>query len=181
MIIVSEVLGNIRKDAIWKERLKGTHPDYLILEHTQLNRECHSKSTHGGLKLIIYMRDEQQLEDGDVLIWDDETNNSVIVKVIFHDVMVINLQRLLSASSDIVIHHAFSLGHRLGERKLQAIIKNNLVYVPITIASNTIDAMMKKNSFQPLSYWYVNGDDITSLLTIHEIDILLVRLPLTNK
>lgn len=60
----------------------------------------------------------------------------------------------------------------LGQHKLHAMIKNNLVYVPITIATSTLDTLFKENSFHSLSYWYVSGADISSLLTPNEIDLL---------
>lgn len=112
------------------------------------------------------------LADGDILIWDEETKNAVIVKVISHDIMVINLQRLLCVNADAIIHYTFKLGLILGQHKLHAMIKNNLVYVPITIATSTLDALFKENGFHSLSYWYVNGTDISSLLTPNEIDLL---------
>jgi urease accessory protein len=172
MIIISETLGNINQHKEWQDKIRGTSPDYLILSPAQLEEECHQKSTHDGLRLAVFMPPNSMLVDGDILIWDEETKNSVIVKVISHDIMVINLQRLLCANSDAIIHYAFKLGLILGQHKLHAIIKNNLVYVPITIATSTLDAMFKENSFHSLSYWYVNGADIASLLTPIEIDLL---------
>ncbi|MBB1584884.1 urease accessory protein UreE [Serratia sp. OS31] len=172
MIIISETLGNINQNKEWQDKIRGTTPDYLILDAAQLEKECHQQSTHDGLRLAVFMPPNSALADGDILIWDEETKNAVIVKVISHDIMVINLQRLLCAHSDAIIHYAFKLGLILGQHKLHAMIKNNLVYVPITIATSTLDTLFKENSFHSLSYWYVSGADISSLLTPNEIDLL---------
>lgn len=53
MIVISHVLGNVKTDPVWAEKLKAYELDYLTLEHGDMYKNSCRKMTEQGKDLGI--------------------------------------------------------------------------------------------------------------------------------
>ncbi len=108
MILIEHILGNVKKDPVWREKLKDATFDLLILDQREAQKSRCRKSSTQGLDLGISLDRNVVLADGDVLAWDEETNVAVVVQINLRDVMVIDLSELKSRSPDELIKPALN-------------------------------------------------------------------------
>lgn len=157
MILIEHILGNVKKDPVWQEKLKDATFDLLVLDQREAQKSRCRKLSTQGLDLGISLDRHVVLADGDVLAWDEKTNVAVVVQINLRDVMVIDLSELKSRSPDELIKTCFELGHALGNQHWKAVTKNNEVYVPLTVATTMMDSVMRTHGFQHLPFRFVKG------------------------
>ena len=116
MILIEHILGNAKKDAVWKQKLEGANIDVLVLDQREAQKSRCRRTSLGGLDLGISLERNVVLSDGDVLLWDDATNTAVVVQLNLRDVMVIDLKELKQQPLDVLIKTSFELGHALGNQ-----------------------------------------------------------------
>ena len=74
---------------------------------------CRSTATH-------------HLHDGDILVWDEAERRAIVARIELNDVMVVDLEALMSArTSDVVVRTVFELGHALGNQHWPAVVKGD--------------------------------------------------------
>ncbi|MHA3642404.1 urease accessory protein UreE [Yersinia enterocolitica] len=172
MILIEHILGNVKKDPVWQEKLKDATFDLLVLDQREAQKSRCRKLSTQGLDLGISLDRHVVLADGDVLAWDEKTNVAVVVQINLRDVMVIDLSELKSRSPDELIKTCFELGHALGNQHWKAVTKNNEVYVPLTVATTMMDSVMRTHGFQHLPFRFVKGAEILPLLSNSEARLL---------
>ncbi|NHB87326.1 urease accessory protein UreE [Photorhabdus tasmaniensis] len=172
MIVIEQILGNAKKDASWRDRLQGISPDILVLSQWEAQKSRCRKSTLNGLDLGISLDRNQVLSDGDILLWDETKRLAVIVQMSLRDVIVIHLKSLLSLDSETVMKTSFELGHALGNQHWKSVIKNNQIYIPLTVSTKMMDSVMKTHGFHALPYSFVKGEEILPYLNNSEARLL---------
>jgi len=172
MIIVEKVLGNIKRDAQWQARTANNPADLLELSQWEAQKSRCRKTTRAGLELGIALPRHQLLEDGDVILWDEEQARVVVVKIQLRDVMVIDLQSLLAHEQHKLMQISFELGHALGNQHWKAIFRETRIFIPLTVATHVMDAVMKTHGFHHLPYSFVRGESILPELTQSEARLL---------
>ena len=172
MILIEHILGNAKKDTLWKQKLEGANVDLLVLDQREAQKSRCRRTSLGGLDLGISLERNVVLSDGDVLMWDDATNTAVVVQLNLRDVMVIDLKELKQQPLDVLIKTSFELGHALGNQHWKAVTKHNEVYIPLTVETKMMDSVMRTHGFQHLPYAFVGGAEVLPLLTTSEARLL---------
>lgn len=172
MIITEHILGNIKKDHQWKEKLANANIDVLILEQWEAQKSRCRKNTQNGVDIGISLERNVLLSDGDILFFDEITHTAIIVEITLRDIMVINLQSLKTGSPEQQIRISFELGHALGNQHWKAVIKDNHVYVPLTVNQKVMSTVMKTHGFSHDTYQFVKGATILDKLTHSESRLL---------
>ncbi|WP_339475444.1 urease accessory protein UreE [Pseudomonas sp. RL_5y_Pfl2_69] len=172
MILIEHILGNAKKDPLWKQKLESANVDLLVLDQREAQKSRCRRTSLGGLDLGISLERNVVLSDGDVLMWDDATNTAVVVQLNLRDVMVIDLKELKQQPLDVLIKTSFELGHALGNQHWKAVTKHNEVYIPLTVETKMMDSVMRTHGFQHLPYAFVGGAEVLPLLTTSEARLL---------
>lgn len=172
MIVIEKILGNIKRDADWRERLQHASLDVLALSQWEAQKSRCRKTTRDGQDLGISLDRHQVLADGDVLLWDEANRSAVVVQMNLRDVMVIHLESLLATDMATVLKTAFELGHALGNQHWKSVIKGNRIFIPMTVATKVMDSVMKTHGFHALPYSFVKGETILPHLTQPEARLL---------
>ncbi|MEY0234289.1 urease accessory protein UreE [Providencia manganoxydans] len=172
MIIIEQILGNVKKDPVWQEKSQKAQLDVLILDQREAQKSRCRKHTEKGLDLGIALDRNVLLSDGDVILFDEAANTMVIVQISLRDVMVVNLQRLQSLDAEEQIRVSFELGHALGNQHWKAVLKENQVYVPLTVSEKVMESVMRTHGFSQDTFAFVKGESILPKLTHSEARLL---------
>ncbi|OBU13145.1 urease accessory protein UreE [Morganella psychrotolerans] len=172
MILIEHILGNVKKETAWAEKANDMTVDMLILDQREAQKSRCRKHTRNGLDLGIALDRNVLLSDGDVVYTDDATNTMVVVQIDLRDVMVIDLQRLQGSTPSEQIRISFELGHALGNQHWKAVIKENKVYVPLTVSEKVMESVMRTHNFGNDTFAFVKGETILPILTNSESRLL---------
>lgn len=172
MILIEHVLGNAHKDSDWKQKIAGASVDLLVLDQWEAQKSRCRKNTVAGQDIGISLDRHVLLSDGDILLFDQATNTAIIVQINLRDVMVIDLHALKADSAEQQIRVSFELGHALGNQHWKAVIKNNKVYVPLTVSEKVMSSVMRTHGFSDDTYHFVKGNTILPLLSNSEARLL---------
>lgn len=172
MIVIERILGNLKREPEWRTKLADATLDFVALDQWEAQKSRCRKQSQQGLDLGISLDRNTILKDGDVLLWDEAQRSAVVVQISLRDVMVIDLNELKTLPIDESIKLGFDLGHALGNQHWKAVVKNNQVYIPLTVATKMMDSVMRTHGFQHLPYTFVQGESILESLTNGEARLL---------
>lgn len=172
MIIVERILGNYKKDHEWQQKISTVAIDLLVLDQWEAQKSRCRKLSQNGQDIGISLDRHVLLSDGDVILFDEVNKTAVVVQIVLRDVMVIDLSSLKGATPDDQIRISFELGHALGNQHWKAVIKENHVYVPLTVSDKVMSSVMKTHGFGDNTYQFVKGETVLSKLTNSESRLL---------
>ena len=167
MALVESVLGNI-SDQSWKERLEGATIDDLTLDQWEAQKSRFRKYTQGQTELAVSLDRNVHLHDGDILHWDEARRLAIVVRIRLKQVMVIQLQELLTHSSQEILRTSIELGHALGNQHWPAIVKDTHIFVPLTVDQKVMESVMKTHAFPGISIQFMPGAEVIPYLAPHE-------------
>ena len=131
MEIIEKVLGN-RADAAWAARLRDASVDWLELSQWDAQKNRLRKETENGRSMAVALERGESLRDGDVLEWDENARSAVVCRIRLCPVMAVDLTGLAAFGVERAVSSAVRLGHALGNQHWPAVVKNGVVYVPMT-------------------------------------------------
>jgi urease accessory protein len=167
MVIVEGVLGNI-SDPEWTERLSGAHVDLLEVDQWEVQKSRFRKTSAKGVELAISLDRGTHIRDGDVLFWDAQAAEAVIARIDMRDVMVVHLEDLTRLAPEVAMRTCVELGHAMGNQHWPALVKGNLVYVPLTVDRKVMASVMNTHHFECIRYEFVRGREVVLYLAPHE-------------
>jgi urease accessory protein len=167
VVIIESVLGNLR-DPQWAERLSAARLDALALDQWEAQKNRFRKRTAGGTEVAVSLDRGVFLRDGDVLMWDAQALTAVVVRVSLREVMVIHLDGLKGVAPEVAMRTCVELGHALGNQHWPALVKNGVVYVPLTVDRKVMTSVMETHRFEGIRYEFAPGGDIVPYLAPHE-------------
>ncbi|PRD44863.1 urease accessory protein UreE [Phyllobacterium phragmitis] len=167
MILIEQVLGNV-KDAVWKQRMDAARIDWLVLDQWEAQKNRLRKRTSKDLELAVALDRNTHLHDGDILVWDEAESSIVVVKTELKPVMVIDLEKVMAQSPELVLRTCFELGHALGNQHWPAVVKGNKVFVPLTIDQKVMSSVMRTHDFAGVTFEFMPGSDVIPYLAPHE-------------
>jgi urease accessory protein len=167
MILVESILGNAA-DPAWASRLAGATVDTFALDHWEAQKNRLRKKTSGGLEIAMSLDRGTFMQDGDVLLWDDAQRAAVVAKLSLRDVMVIHLDALGQGAPELALRTCIELGHALGNQHWPALVKDGVVYVPLTVDRKVMASVMNTHRFEGIRYEFVPGARIVPYLAPHE-------------
>ena len=68
------------------------------------------------------------------------------------DVMVVHLDELMSFSPQVAMRTCVELGHAMGNQHWPALVKDAVVYVPLTVDRKVMASVMKTHRFEGIRY-----------------------------
>lgn len=167
MILIERVIGNSR-DPLWKKTLEGASIDWLELDQWEAQKSRLRKSTLKDLELALSLDRNAQLQDGDILLWDEEGRSAVIARIDLREVMIIDLEEVLREGPEKMVQTLFELGHALGNQHWPAIVKGTKVYVPLTVDRKVMSSVMKTHALPGVRYAFTPGAEVIPYLAPHE-------------
>ena len=167
MILVEAILGNAA-DASWAARLAATTVDTLLLDHWEAQKNRFRKRTASGLELAVSLDRGTFMRDGDVLVLDEAAGRAVVAKISLRDVMVVSLDDVATQSPELMLRTCVELGHALGNQHWPALVKDNRVYVPLTVDRKVMASVMNTHRFEGVRYEFVPGVEVVPYLAPHE-------------
>ena len=168
LVRIDAVLGRAAEDG-WPGRLEGARVDVLRLDQAEAQKSRLRKATDGGVEVAISLDRGAQLNDGDILAWDEARRAAIVARIDLADVLVIDLSALADGPSQASIAGCVALGHALGNQHWAAVVKGTRVYVPLTVAREVMASVMKTHSFEGVTYEFVPGAGIVRDLAPHEV------------
>ena len=167
MIIIERVLGNL-DDEVWRGRAERAEVDELRLSQWDAQKSRFRKVTDGGVELAVSLDRNTHLRDGDVLAWDESGQKIVIARIFLRDVLVIDLSALVDGDARQLARTCVELGHALGNQHWPAVVKDNRVFVPLTVDQKVVASVMKTHAFKNVAYAFSPGAFVIPYLLPHE-------------
>jgi urease accessory protein len=168
---VSAVLGNT-SDADWSAKLAASRIDVLHLDAPEAQRSRLRKRTESGTDVAVGLERGVQVRDGDVLQWDENAQTALVARVDLGVVMVIDLSTLLDEPALTLLSRCVEVGHAVGNQHWPAVVKASQVYVPLTVAQETMESVMETHRIAGVSWWFARGADVLPLLAPQEARLL---------
>ena len=149
--VIESVLGNV-EDPDWKDKLESAQIDILNLDRWQAQKSRFRRKTEAGVNLPVSLERNTHLHDGDILLWDNDARQAIVVRIQLQDVMVIRLDDVLSESPENLARICLEIGHALGNQHWPAVMKKSAIYVPLAVSRKVMDSVMKTHRFEGITY-----------------------------
>jgi len=167
VVIIETVLGNISISE-WADRLATSEVDVLEINQWEAQKSRFRKMTAKGADVAISVDRGTYLRDGDVLLWDAQARAALIARIEVRDVMVVHLDELMHVVPEVALRTCVELGHAMGNQHWPALVKGNLVYVPLTVDRKVMASVMDTHHFDGIRYEFVSGREVVPYLAPHE-------------
>lgn len=89
--------------------------------------------TTAGVEYAVALKRHTQVENGDVLEYDPETNTAVVIRIELKPVLIVDLQKIAGKSPEEIIRRSLEIGHAVGNQHWPAIVKGTKLYIPLTV------------------------------------------------
>lgn len=165
----TEIIGNIHSDPIWHEKLKQATIEYVDLDQWTAQKSRFIAQSDHGITYGVALQRQHSLENGDILEYDIDKNQALIIRIELKPVLIIHLNQLLQYSPDEILRQGIELGHALGNQHWPAIIKGDKVYVPLTVDKKVMQSVMDTHHFESITYEFQDGEEVIPYLAPHEI------------
>ena len=147
---VDALLGK-ETDEEWAGRLEKAVVDVLSLDQWEAQKSRLRRTTIGGRELAVSLDRGIQLQDGDILLWDEPANTVVVARINLKDVLEIDLSALVDVTPEKMIQTCLELGHAVGNQHWPAVVKGMKVYVPLTVDKAVMGSVMRTHAFEASS------------------------------
>ncbi|MDE5807988.1 MAG: urease accessory protein UreE [Muribaculaceae bacterium] len=169
MKVYSEILGNMNRDAEWKEKLADAEIDYIFLDQWTAQKSRFLTKGTSGTEYPVALKRHTQVVDGDVIEFDPETKKAAVLKIELNPVLVIDLGSLADQNSETIIRRSVELGHAIGNQHWPAVVKGTKVYVPLTVDKKVMLSVMETHHLEGVEFEFQKGLEIIPYLAPHEI------------
>jgi urease accessory protein len=167
VVIIETILGNISTRE-WADRLAASEVDVLEIDQWEAQKSRFRKMTAKGADVAISVDRGTYLRDGDVLLWDAEARSALVARIEVRDVMIVHLDELVHVAPEVALRTCVELGHAMGNQHWPALVKGNLVYVPLTVDRKVMASVMDTHHFDGTRYEFVSGREVVPYLAPHE-------------
>lgn len=168
MEIFTAILGNLHREP-WKSRAEGAETEYIDLDQwTAQKSRFTARGDRGGDYAVALARRTQPL-DGDVVGYDPEARRIVAVRIRLSDVLVIDLSGLERLEPRRIARAAVELGHALGNQHWPAVVRDDCVYVPLTVDRKVMLSVMRTHRLEHIAYSFRPGEEVIPYLAPHEV------------
>ena len=168
MEVITEILGNIHSPE-WKEKLAGAHIETIFLDQWTAQKSRFLVTSDHGHEYPIALQRGSRVTDGDIIAFDPEKNNAVVVHLDLSNVLVINLDGLKDLAPEEVIRVSVELGHAIGNQHWPAVVKGTKVYVPLTVDKKVMLSVMETHNIDHIEFEFQPGNEVIPYLAPHEL------------
>ena len=167
MILMKSVLDNI-DDREGAERLSAADTDLLEIDQWEAQKSRFRKMTAKGVQIAVSIDRGTHIRDGDVLLWDARARSAVVARIELRDVMIVHLDDLTRFVPEVALRTCVELGHAMGNQHWPALVKDNAVYVPLTVDRKVMTSVMNTHRFEGIRFEFVPGREVVPYLAPHE-------------
>jgi urease accessory protein len=167
VILIKTVLGNI-SDPEWAGRVSNADIDLLEIDQWEAQKSRFRKTTAKGTDVAVTIDRGTHIRDGDMLLWDAQTRSALVARIELRDVMIVHLDELVSLAPEVAMRTCVELGHAMGNQHWPALVKDNVVYVPLTVDRKVMSSVMNTHRFAGIRYEFVPGREVVPYLAPHE-------------
>lgn len=169
MNVYSEIIGNIYNVPEWTEKIKHVQVETIRLDQWAAQKSRLLAKGDKGNEYPIALKRNSHLTNGDVIYYSPEENKAVVIKIDLCPVLVIDLSKIIKDGVDAVLRTSFELGHAIGNQHWPAVIKDNFVYVPLTVEEKVMTTVIDTHAIEGISYEFKKGEEILQILEPQEI------------
>ncbi len=167
MIIIEDIIGNSHETA-WRSRLADTQIDWLVLDQWEAQKSRLRKATANNVEVALSLNRNTHLSDGDILFWDEAKRQAIVAQIQLNEVMVIDLTDILRENVTTAARTMFELGHALGNQHWPAVVKEDRVFVPLTVDRKVMASVMKTHALPGIRYDFMPGAEVIPYMAPHE-------------
>ena len=167
MVVIETVLGNV-SDPEWAGRLAASEVDVLEVDQWEAQKSRFRKMTAKGTEVAVSVDRGTYIRDGDVLLWDAQALSALVARVEVRDVMIVHLDELTHLAPEVALRTCVELGHAMGNQHWPALVKGDLVYVPLTVDRRVMASVMDTHHFEGVRYEFASGREVVPYLAPHE-------------
>jgi urease accessory protein len=120
------------------------------------------------VEIAVSIDRNTHIRDGDVLLWDAQALSAVVARIELRDVMIVHLDELMSLAPKVAMRTCVELGHAMGNQHWPALVKDTVVYVPLTVDRKVMASVMNTHRFEGIRYEFVPGRHVIPYLAPHE-------------
>ena len=168
MEIFTAILGNLHREP-WKSRAEGAETEYIDLDRWTAQKSRFTARGDRGGDYAVALARRTQLLDGDVVGYDPEARRIVAVRIRLSDVLVIDLSGLERLEPRRIARAAVELGHALGNQHWPAVVREDCVYVPLTVDRKVMLSVMRTHRLEHIAYSFRPGEEVIPYLAPHEV------------
>jgi urease accessory protein len=167
VVVIESILGNVG-DPEWAERLSAADVDLLEIDQWEAQKSRFRKTTTKGAEVAVSVDRGTYIRDGDVLLWDAQALSAIVARIELRDIMVVHLDELMTLAPEEAMRTCVELGHAMGNQHWPALVKGNLVYVPLTVDRKVMASVMDTHRFEGIRYEFIPGREVVPHLAPHE-------------
>jgi len=167
MILIKTVLGNIG-DPEWAGRLSTADIDLIEIDKWEAQKSRFRKTTARGAEIAVSIDRGTHIHDGDVLLWNAQALSALVARIELRDVMIVHLDGLTGLAPEMAMRTCVELGHAMGNQHWPALVKDNVIYVPLTVDRKVMASVMNTHHFENVRYEFVPGREVVPYLAPHE-------------
>lgn len=168
MIVYDEVLGNIHETP-WTDKLNDAVIESVFLDQWTAQKSRFLAKSDEGNDVAVAFKRHTEIKDGDIISWDDATRHAIVIRLKLNDVLVIDLKNWANLSPDEIIRHCVELGHAIGNQHWPAVVKNDKVYVPLTVDKKVMLGVMDTHHFENVTYEFEQGQQVIPYMAPDEV------------
>ena len=168
MEIFTAILGNLHREP-WKSRAEGAETEYIDLDQWTAQKSRFTARGDRGGDYAVALARRTQLLDGDVVGYDPEARRIVGGRIRLSDVLVIDLSGLERLEPRRIARAAVELGHALGNQHWPAVVREDCVYVPLTVDRKVMLSVMRTHRLEHIAYSFRPGEEVIPYLAPHEV------------
>lgn len=169
MIVYSEILGNMLRDAEWQDKLKDVEIDFIPLDQWTAQKSRFLAKGLSGAEYPVALKRHTQVADGDIIYFNPNEGRAAVLRIELNPVMVVELDGMVGHSPEELIRVALELGHAIGNQHWPAVVKGTKVYVPLTVDKKVMMSVMETHHIEGISFRFEKGFDVIPFLLPHEI------------
>lgn len=160
MQLLTKILGNTHSPN-WEKALKDAHIESIHLDQWTAQKSRFLASSDHGHQFAVALDRYTHIVDGDIVYYSAEHNHAVVLRLALNDVMVIDTSLATAAE-------CFELGHAIGNQHWPALVKDNMVYVPLTVDRKVMLSVMNTHNFSDITYSFHPGKALIPYFSPHE-------------
>lgn len=168
MEVITDIIGNIHSPE-WKEKLKDSHIETIFLDQWTAQKSRFLVTSDHGNEFPIALKRGSRVTDGDIILYDQQKNNAVVLHLDLSNVLVIDLEGLKSLPAEEVIRVSVELGHAIGNQHWPAVVKGTKVYVPLTVDKKVMLSVMETHNIDHIKFDFQPGNEVIPYLAPHEL------------
>lgn len=168
MQVLTEILGNMHAPE-WEEKLKDCHIEQIFLDQWTAQKSRFLATSDHGHDYPVALKRQSQIVDGDIVVYDPEKKEAVVLRLALNDVLEIDLSKLEGKAPEEIIRISVELGHAIGNQHWPAVVKGTKVYVPLTVDKKVMLSVMETHNIDDITYQFHEGEEVIPYMAPHEI------------